>query len=36
VSAPDSAEAQAFLELAKKVAESLEGASKPAPKIVIE
>ncbi len=36
VSAPDSAEAKAFLELAKKVAESLETVSRPAPKIVIE
>ncbi len=36
VSAPDGPEAQAFLELAKKVAVSLEAASKPAPKIVIE
>ena len=36
VSAPDGPEAQAFLELAKKVAVSLETASKAAPKIVIE
>ena len=36
VSVPDGPEAQAFLELAKKVAVSLETASKPAPKIVIE
>ena len=36
VSAPDGPEAQAFLELAKKVAASLQTASKPAPKIVIE
>ena len=36
VSAPDSAEAKAFLELAKKVAVTLETASRPAPKIVIE
>jgi ATP-binding protein involved in chromosome partitioning len=36
VSVPDGPEAQAFLELAKKVAASLETASKPAPKIVIE
>jgi ATP-binding protein involved in chromosome partitioning len=36
VSAPDSAEAKAFLELAKKVATALEGATKPAPRIVIE
>jgi ATP-binding protein involved in chromosome partitioning len=36
VSAPDSPEASAFLELAKKVAASLEEASRPAPKIVIE
>jgi ATP-binding protein involved in chromosome partitioning len=36
VSAPDSAEAIAFLELAKKVAASLETAARPAPKIVIE
>jgi ATP-binding protein involved in chromosome partitioning len=36
VSAPDGPEALAFLELAKKVAASLETASKPAPKIVIE
>ncbi len=34
--APDSAEALAFLEVAKKVKASLESASKPAPKIVIE
>jgi ATP-binding protein involved in chromosome partitioning len=36
VSAPDGPEAEAFLELAKKVAASLEVASKPAPKIFIE
>jgi ATP-binding protein involved in chromosome partitioning len=36
VSAPDGPEAQAFLELARKVAAALETASKPAPKIVIE
>ena len=36
VSAPDGPEALAFLDLAKKVAASLETASKPAPKIVIE
>jgi ATP-binding protein involved in chromosome partitioning len=36
VSVPDGPEALAFLELAKKVAASLETASKPAPKIVIE
>jgi ATP-binding protein involved in chromosome partitioning len=36
VSAPDGPEAQAFLELAKKVAASLQTVSKPAPKIVIE
>jgi ATP-binding protein involved in chromosome partitioning len=36
VSAPDGPEAGAFLELAKKVAASLETASKPAPRIVIE
>ena len=36
VSVPDGPEAQAFLELAKKVAASLETASKSAPKIVIE
>jgi ATP-binding protein involved in chromosome partitioning len=36
VSVPDGPEAQAFLELAQKVAVSLETASKPAPKIVIE
>jgi len=36
VSAPDGPEALAFLELAKKVAVSLEAASKPAPRIVIE
>ena len=36
VSVPDGPEAKAFLELAKKVAASLEIASKPAPKIVIE
>jgi ATP-binding protein involved in chromosome partitioning len=36
VSAPDGPEAQAFLELARKVAASLQAASKPAPKIVLE
>jgi ATP-binding protein involved in chromosome partitioning len=36
VSAPDGPEALAFLELAKKVAASLETASKPAPQIVME
>ena len=36
VSAPDSPEAKAFLDLAQKVRASLETASKPAPKIVIE
>ena len=36
ISAPDSAEAMAFMEVAKKVAASLQNASKPAPKIVIE
>jgi len=36
VSAPDGPEAQAFLDLAKKVAAALETASRPAPKIVIE
>src|ERR1700760_672824 len=36
VSVPEGPEAQAFLDLAKKVAVSLETASKPAPKIVIE
>jgi ATP-binding protein involved in chromosome partitioning len=36
VSVPDGPEAQAFLDLAKKVAVSLETASKPAPKIIIE
>jgi ATP-binding protein involved in chromosome partitioning len=36
VSVPDGPEALAFLDLAKKVAASLETASKPAPKIVIE
>jgi ATP-binding protein involved in chromosome partitioning len=36
VSAPDGPEAQAFLDLAKKVAASLETAARPAPKIVIE
>ena len=36
VSAPDGPEAQAFLDVAKKVAASLETASRPAPKIVIE
>jgi ATP-binding protein involved in chromosome partitioning len=36
VSAPDGPEALAFLELAKKVATSLESASMPAPKIIIE
>jgi len=36
VSAPESAEAKAFLDLAKQVAASLETASRPAPRIVIE
>jgi len=36
VSVPDGPEAMAFLDLAKKVAASLETASKPAPRIVIE
>jgi ATP-binding protein involved in chromosome partitioning len=36
VSAPDGPEAQAFLELARKVAVSLETASKVAPQIIIE
>jgi ATP-binding protein involved in chromosome partitioning len=36
VSVPDGPEAAAFLDLAKKVAASLETASKPAPRIVIE
>ena len=36
VSAPDGPEAQAFLDVAKKVAASLETASRPAPKIIIE
>jgi ATP-binding protein involved in chromosome partitioning len=36
VSAPDSPEAKAFLDLAKQVAAALETESKPAPKIVIE
>lgn len=36
VLAPDSAEALAFLEVAKKVKASLDSTSKPAPKIVIE
>ncbi len=36
VSVPDGPEAMAFLDLAKKVAASLESVSKPAPKIVIE
>jgi ATP-binding protein involved in chromosome partitioning len=36
VSAPDGPEASAFLEVARKVAASLEEASRPAPKIVIE
>jgi ATP-binding protein involved in chromosome partitioning len=36
VSVPDGPEAKAFLDLAKKVAASLETASKPAPKITIE
>jgi ATP-binding protein involved in chromosome partitioning len=36
VSAPDGPEAMAFLELARKVAASLETASKPAPKIILE
>ena len=36
VSVPDGPEAQAFLELAKKVAASLETTSKPMPKIIIE
>ena len=36
VSVPDGHEAKAFLDLARKVAASLESASKPAPKIIIE
>ena len=36
LTAPDSAEAKAFLDLARQVAVSLETASRPAPKIVIE
>jgi ATP-binding protein involved in chromosome partitioning len=36
VSVPDGPEAQAFLELAKKVAAALETVSRPAPKIIIE
>jgi ATP-binding protein involved in chromosome partitioning len=36
VSAPDSPEAKAFLDVAKQVATALESASRPAPKIVIE
>jgi ATP-binding protein involved in chromosome partitioning len=36
VSAPDGPEALTFLELARKVAASLETASKPAPKIILE
>ena len=36
VSGPDTPEAKVFMELARKVAASLETASKPAPKIVIE
>jgi ATP-binding protein involved in chromosome partitioning len=36
VSAPDGPEAQAFLDLAKKVAAAMETASKPAPRIIIE
>jgi len=36
VSVPDGPEAKAFLDLAKKVAASLETASKPAPRITIE
>jgi ATP-binding protein involved in chromosome partitioning len=36
VSVPDGPEAKAFLDLAKKVAASLETESKPAPRIVIE
>ena len=36
VSVPDGPEALAFLELAKKVAASLETVSKPAPQIVME
>jgi ATP-binding protein involved in chromosome partitioning len=36
VALPDSAEAQAFLEVAQKVAAMLETASRPAPKFVIE
>ena len=36
VSSPDSAEAKAFLDLARQVAAALETASRPAPKIVIE
>ena len=35
-SVPDGPEAQAFLELAKKVAAALQTVSKPAPKIIIE
>ena len=36
VSAPDGPEAKAFLDLARKVAATLETASKPAPQIIIE
>jgi len=36
VSAPDGPEAQAFLDLAKKVAAAMETASKPDPRIIIE
>jgi len=36
VSVPDGPEAKAFLDLAKQVAASLETASKPAPKIIID
>ena len=36
VSAPESPEAKAFLDLAKQVAATLETASRPAPRIVME
>jgi ATP-binding protein involved in chromosome partitioning len=36
VLAPDSAEAQAFLDVARKVAAALQTASRPAPKIILE
>jgi ATP-binding protein involved in chromosome partitioning len=36
VSAPDSANAQCYRDIAARVRDGLEGASRPAPKIVIE